>query len=435
MRRKPVDQRDFAEQFLPEDVGRDDVLERVDGLVDWTALEAVCEEIYAAPVGRPSYPLRTPIKALLVQAWWNLSDPKAEQALRNDLRFHRFLGVGLPGPDRNTLWRFREELAKRGHAERLLAAVDRQFRARGLVCGAGASWMRRWSGARHRRRAGRRDGTAVDRDADWTARDGRDPTLGYELHAAVDEDTGIVRKVALTPASRHERTVAEAVVPGDVGRLWADAAYDAGALREGLEARGITPVIAHNPRRRGLARWQRGTNFVVRTVRPRIEPVFGTVKRSYGLARARGFTLARNLVDADHEGAGLEPAPRHHPLPARDLTPPGVGVRPFPGKRENGSKKRTKPERKSSATVTAAASGLAPMPTDPEPGRHHHGRIKGRPQPRHSVSGRAVSGHGDGAGIRRTRAAFEGEECISGRSGCSISIGDMRSFHGAGIRS
>jgi len=129
----------------------------------------------------------------------------------------------------------------------------------------------------------------VGRDAHWTARDGRDPTLGYKLHAAVDEDTGIVRKVALTPASRHERTVAEAVVPVDVGRLWADAAYDAGALREGLEARGITPVIAHNPRRRGLARWQRGVNFVVRTVRPRIEPVFGTLERA--------FTLARNLVD------------------------------------------------------------------------------------------------------------------------------------------
>ena len=299
MRRKLDDQRDFAEQFLPEDVGRDAVLERVDGLVDWSALEAVCGEIYAAPVGRPSYPLRTLIKALLVQAWWNLSDPKAEQALRNDLRFRRFLGVGLAGrtPDRNTLWRFREELAKRGLAERLLAAVDRQLRARGLVMRRGsivdATLVKSAASSKNRRQGG----DPVDPDADWTARDGRDPTLGYKLHAAVDEDTGIVRKVALTPASRHERTVAEAVVPADVGRLWADAAYDARDLREGLEARGIAPVIAHNPRRRGLARWQRGVNFVVRTVRPRIERVFGTLKRSYGLARARAFTLARNRVE------------------------------------------------------------------------------------------------------------------------------------------
>ncbi len=95
----------------------------------------------------------------------------------------------------------------------------------------------------------------MDPDADWTARDGRDPTLGYKLHAAVDEDTGIMRRIALTPASCHDRRMAEAVVPEDVGYLWADAAYDARALRERLEGRGITPVIAHNPRGRGLARW------------------------------------------------------------------------------------------------------------------------------------------------------------------------------------
>ena len=299
MRRKLDDQRDFAEAFLPEDVGRDAVLERVDGLVDWTALEAVCEEIYAAPVGRPSYPLRLLIKALLVQAWWELSDPKAEQVLRNDLRFRRFLGVGLSGrtPDRNTLWRFREELSKRGLAERLLAEVDRQFRARELVMRRGsivdATLVKSAASSKNRRR----DGTAVDRDADWTARDGRDPTLGYKLHAAADEDTGMVRKIALTPASRHERCAIEGVIPEDVGRVWADAAYDARDLREGLEARGIAPVIAHNPRRRGLRPWQRSMNFVVRTVRPRIERVFGTLKRSYGLARARGFSLARNRVE------------------------------------------------------------------------------------------------------------------------------------------
>ena len=38
-------------------------------------------------------------------------------------------------------------------------------------------------------------------------------------------------------------------------------------------------------------------NFMVRCVRPSIEPVFGMLKRAYGLARARCFTLARNLTD------------------------------------------------------------------------------------------------------------------------------------------
>ncbi len=288
-------------------MGRDEVLERVDGLVDWGALEAVCGEVYAAPVGRPSYPLRVLIKALLVQAWWNLSDPKAEQLLRNDLRFRRFdacaspsaLGVGLSGrtPDQNTLWRFRDELSKRGLAERLLAEADRQLRARGFVMRRGAivdaTLIRSAASSKNRRK----DGTAVDADADRTTRDGRDPTLGDKLHAAVDEDTGIVRRIALMPACCHDRRIAEAMVPEDVGDLGADAAYDASDLRAGLEARSLTPVIAHNPRRGGLRSWQRAANFVVKTVRPKIEPVFGTLKRSFGPGRARSFSLARNRGD------------------------------------------------------------------------------------------------------------------------------------------
>ena len=93
------------------------------------------------------------------------------------------------------------------------------------------------------------------------------------------------------------RGLAEAMVPEDVGRLWADAADDAGALCAGRKAQSLTPVIAHNPRRGGLRSWQRAANFVVKTVRPKIEPVFGTLKRSFGPGRARGFTLARNRVD------------------------------------------------------------------------------------------------------------------------------------------
>jgi len=43
----------------------------------------------------PRYPLQIPLKLLLEQAWRNLSDLKPGQLLGNDVRFRRFLGVGL----------------------------------------------------------------------------------------------------------------------------------------------------------------------------------------------------------------------------------------------------------------------------------------------------------------------------------------------------
>ena len=36
-------------------------------------------------------------------------------------------------PDHSSVWRFREQLAKRGLAERLLAEVNRQLDAKGLI--------------------------------------------------------------------------------------------------------------------------------------------------------------------------------------------------------------------------------------------------------------------------------------------------------------
>ena len=53
----------------------------------------------------------------------------------------------------------------------------------------------------------------------------------YELLPAACSGSETTYKIEFTPASRREHTVAEAAVPADVGRLWADAAYHARKLR------------------------------------------------------------------------------------------------------------------------------------------------------------------------------------------------------------
>ena len=70
-------------------IGANATLERIAGLLDWSALEAVLAEVYAAPTGRPSYPVGLLLLALLLQAWHGLSDPAAEAALADRLSFRR----------------------------------------------------------------------------------------------------------------------------------------------------------------------------------------------------------------------------------------------------------------------------------------------------------------------------------------------------------
>jgi IS5 family transposase len=51
------------------------------------------------------------------------------------LSFRRFVGLALadPVPDHSTLSRFRSELVRRGLSERLLAELNRQLNAKGLM--------------------------------------------------------------------------------------------------------------------------------------------------------------------------------------------------------------------------------------------------------------------------------------------------------------
>ena len=110
-------------------------LDRLDAALDWPALETIVEGIYAGREGGLAYPLLTYVKLLLLQQWYGLSDEGLEAAVDDRLSFRRFAGIPLSEsvPDHSSVWRFREELARRGLAERLLAEVDRQLDAKGLI--------------------------------------------------------------------------------------------------------------------------------------------------------------------------------------------------------------------------------------------------------------------------------------------------------------
>src|SRR5215218_11369870 len=107
---------------------------------------------------------------------------------------------GLPAfltesvPDHSSIWRFREQLARHGLAEKLLAEVNRQLDARGLILRRGTLIDATILEAAVRPPAGDA-GEVSERDpqAGWTRKNGRS-RFGYKAHAAVDEGGGIVRR-------------------------------------------------------------------------------------------------------------------------------------------------------------------------------------------------------------------------------------------------
>ena len=274
-------------------------LERLDAAIDWAAVETIVEGIYASREGGPAYPLLTYVKLLLLQQWYGLSDEGLEAAVDDRLSFRRFAGIPLAEsvPDHSSIWRFREELARRDLAARLLAEVNRQLDAKGLILRRGTLIDATILEAAVRPPTGDA-GEVSERDpqAGWTKKNGKS-RFGYKAHAAVDEGSGIVRGATLTPADVHDSIPADDLVQGDEEALYADKAYDSEQRRAGLRERGIEPRIMHKARRnRPLKPWQVAFNKAVAPVRAGVERLFATMKRAYGHRRVRYLGLARNDV-------------------------------------------------------------------------------------------------------------------------------------------
>ena len=65
---------------------RSGALDRIAALVDWAALEALLGDVHAATVGRPGYGPLVLLRCVLLQQWYELSDPGLEEALTTGCR-------------------------------------------------------------------------------------------------------------------------------------------------------------------------------------------------------------------------------------------------------------------------------------------------------------------------------------------------------------
>ena len=276
-------------------------LEGIDSRIDWLAVERLLEPVYAAPTGRASYPLLSLFKAVLLGAWHGLGDPELEAALADRLSFRRFAGLGLDEavPDHSTLWRFRDQLRRLGLTEGLFAEVNRQLETQGLVVKAGtlvdATLVPAAAAEPPKQKGGGR--SAADPGAAWAKRAKGGAHFGYKLHAGVDAGSGIVRRARLTPANVNEITIGPELVAGDEGSVWADKAYVGPTMARAITAAGAkNRVQRRNQKNRRLRPSERRRNVLIGRVRGRVEGVFGALKRSYGLARLRYMSLARNAT-------------------------------------------------------------------------------------------------------------------------------------------
>ncbi len=263
-------------------------LDEVAVLLDWTELDQLLAGISASAKGEPGWPPLALFRALLLATWHDLSDVRLAEALDDRGSFRRFCGFSVheATPERTAFVRFRSELVRRGLDHALFAAVTRQLDTLGVV-------------VRTRTLV---DATLIpsastkhDAEARWAGHRRRKPLYGYKAHVATDQEAALIRGVKVTTANAHDASELDAILPDAPGDTYGDSAYQGDRPEGIMRARGGRPRVVHTGGFGGKAAAEqlRMHNAEVRRVRCRIEKVFGTAKRSYGLRRMRWLGLAK----------------------------------------------------------------------------------------------------------------------------------------------
>lgn len=146
---------------------------------------------------------------MLIQSCYNLSNYELEESLDDRLSFRRFVGLGINDstPDHSTFSVFRRKLEEENLLEKVIDEINLQIEVRGQIIKKGTIIDATLVDSVARKPDQKKDGTTgrsdFDKEAEWVCK-GSKRFFGYKIHAAVDADTGVIRKVILTGAKTHD---------------------------------------------------------------------------------------------------------------------------------------------------------------------------------------------------------------------------------------
>ncbi len=240
-----------------DDIGDPKMMAKLNKLDDAVPWETLAQPILATydntgeAGGRPNVPVVMMLKVMMLQKWFNLSDPAMEGMLRDRISFRRFVGIGLCDEviDETTMVRFRNRLREHGLVTTLFEAVVTHLRESGLIVNEGtlvdATIIEAPRGKM------RDDGVTHTKDpaATFTKKNGR-TYHGYKAHVATDGH-GVIIDYRFDTAATHDSKHADELMANepDDGSVFADSAYKDAKRKAALEKRGVfCGIIERRPR-------------------------------------------------------------------------------------------------------------------------------------------------------------------------------------------
>jgi len=276
------------------------VLETIDREVDFSQAEARVSATYGRG-GRPACRVGVLLRVMILQHLYNLSDPQAEEQIKDRLSFQKFVQLGAQEavPDETTICRFRQRLIQCGLHEQLLALLNTQLEARGYIVKrttlVDATIVE--SSRQRPDPAAAANGSAPDAQASYTRNNYRS-FYGYKAHLSSDLEHNLIRTALISTASVQDGHMFERVAPEDTAAIYADKIYDTKRARAWLRERGITNgILKKGALHIKLSPKDIQQNHQKGLVRRNIERIFGNFKQWQGYRRVRYLGLAKNQLE------------------------------------------------------------------------------------------------------------------------------------------
>ena len=207
-------------------------------------------------VGRSGYGIEVGIKALYLQFHYDLSDRELEKRLRFDLGFKWFCGftVYSETPDHTFFCRFRKLLGpqrvgqlfkmivKRSEKAGLLKSVFRFADATAVITKQ-TTWEERDKALGEGEEALNNSNIkkySADSDARFGCKGKSKFWFGYKGHVSVDMGSGLIERIAVTPANISDQEGFERVCPRGGEMVFADQAYGLSKAQTAMKKRGAS---------------------------------------------------------------------------------------------------------------------------------------------------------------------------------------------------
>ena len=271
-------------------------LDKIERIIPWDTFVGIIEPCYyKGERGNKPYPLELMLRIFLLQNLYDLADMRVMTEVIDSRAFSDFCGVTSPDevPDGDTIGRFRNLLEKNGIQEKIFAEVVKILEERGLILKKGtivdSTLIAAPSSTKNRKKKRDPEAHSTKKGNQWH--------FGYKGHIGVDEESGLVHHVKVTPANEADVTAVPDLLYGEEDRVGGDSGYLGADKRDDAVKRNKAgKKIKYNINRRpsSLKKLSRSGQYYAKkkeheksSVRCKVEHVFAIVKRQFRYQKTR----------------------------------------------------------------------------------------------------------------------------------------------------